>query len=142
MLQSMNLMIYVDDVEKVAAFFEQAAGTPRISEETMIDGSKTITVPVLPEASLQFYSRNFIQKYSPEVALNSPSIMLTIWRRHMPDCCRWARPLMRSFWWAVSRRSILPIQRAIGTRLLKKTFKSWLPLTLVECRSRRRLTDK
>lgn len=31
MLQSMNLMIYVDDVEKVAAFFEQAAGTPRIS---------------------------------------------------------------------------------------------------------------
>lgn len=38
MLQSMNLMIYVDDVEKVAAFFEQAAGTPRISEETMIDG--------------------------------------------------------------------------------------------------------
>ena len=46
MLQSMNLMIYVDDVEKVAAFFEQAAGTPRISEETMIDGSKTITVPV------------------------------------------------------------------------------------------------
>ncbi|KRL25936.1 hypothetical protein FC47_GL001976 [Limosilactobacillus mucosae DSM 13345] len=71
-------MIYVDDVEKVAAFFEQAAGTPRISEETMIDGSKTITVPVLPEASLQFYSRNFIQKYSPEVALNSPSIMFYV----------------------------------------------------------------
>ena len=75
MLQSMNLMIYVDDVEKVAAFFEQAAGTPRISEETMIDGSKMITVPILPEASLQFYSRAFIQKYSPEVALNSPSII-------------------------------------------------------------------
>lgn len=54
MLQSMNLMIYVDDVEKVAAFFEQAAGTPRISEETMIDGSKMITVPILPEACLQF----------------------------------------------------------------------------------------
>ncbi|MDC2843204.1 hypothetical protein [Limosilactobacillus mucosae] len=141
MLQSMNLMIYVDDVEKVAAFFEQAAGTPRISEETMIDGSKTITVPVLPEASLQFYSRNFIQKYSPEVALNSPSIMF-----YVDDLAsahaRLLRPLMRSFWWAVSRRSILPIQRAIGTQLLKKTFKSWLPLTLVECRSRRRLTDK
>lgn len=60
MLQSMNLMIYVDDVEKVAAFFEQAAGTPRISEETMIDGSKMITVPILPEACLQFYSRAFM----------------------------------------------------------------------------------
>lgn len=78
MLQSMNLMIYVDDVEKVAAFFEQAAGTPRISEETMIDGSKMITVPILPEASLQFYIRAFIQKYSPEVALNSPSIMFCV----------------------------------------------------------------
>lgn len=78
MLQSMNLMIYVDDVEKVAAFFEQAAGIPRISEETMIDGSKMITVPILPEACLQFYSRAFIQKYSPEVALNSPSIIFYV----------------------------------------------------------------
>ena len=66
MLQSMNLMIYVDDVEKVAAFFEQAAETPRI------------TVPILPEACLQFYSHAFIQKYSPEVALNSPSIIFYV----------------------------------------------------------------
>lgn len=78
MLQSMNVMVYVDDVEKVAAFFEQAAGTPRADEKKLIDGSKTITVPILPEASLQFYSRAFIQKYSPEVMLNSPSIMFYV----------------------------------------------------------------
>ena len=78
MLQSMNVMIYVDDVEKVAAFFEQAAGTPRADEKTLIDGSKTISVPILPEASLQFYSRAFIQKYSPEVMLHSPSIMFYV----------------------------------------------------------------
>lgn len=78
MLQSMNVMVYVDDVEKVAAFFEQAAGTPRADEKKLIDGSKTIMVPILPEASLQFYSRAFIQKYSPEVMLNSPSIMFYV----------------------------------------------------------------
>ncbi|MFR0610131.1 VOC family protein [Limosilactobacillus mucosae] len=78
MLQSMNVMVYVDDVEKVAAFFERVAGTPRTEEKTMIDGSKTVTVPVLPEVSLQFYSRAFIQKYSPEVMLNSPSLMFYV----------------------------------------------------------------
>ncbi|MFV0558514.1 MAG: VOC family protein [Enterococcus sp.] len=71
----MQIMLYVDDVKKVAAFW-QALGFVIIDEQEA-DGTAVIEIGAseLAQAHFVLYDRQFIEAHSPEVASNSPSIM-------------------------------------------------------------------
>ncbi|OTP12570.1 glyoxalase [Enterococcus sp. 10A9_DIV0425] len=71
----MKIMMYVDDVEKNAAFW-QAVGFSELDRQE-IDGTLVIEVAPSSQASssLVLYDRKFIEQHSPETAGSSPSLM-------------------------------------------------------------------
>lgn len=70
-----QLMLYVDDVVKARDFWLSLDFT--LIEEQEMDGTLVVEVALAGENQLHFviYDREFIEKHSPEVATNSPSLM-------------------------------------------------------------------
>lgn len=72
-----KIMLYVDNVEESAAFW-QSVGFHEFERQEM-DGTLIVEIGLsaTAESRLVLYDRTFIEKHSPEVALNSPSIMFS-----------------------------------------------------------------
>lgn len=72
-----KIMLYVDNVEESAAFW-QSVGFYEFERQEM-DGTLIVEIGLsaTAESRLVLYDRTFIEKHSPEVALNSPSIMFS-----------------------------------------------------------------
>lgn len=70
-----QLMLYVDDVVKARDFWLNLDFT--LVEEQEMDGTLVVEVALAGESQVHFviYDREFIEKHSPEVATNSPSLM-------------------------------------------------------------------
>lgn len=71
----MQVMLYVDDVTKAVEFWQELGFV--IIEQQTVDGTSVVEIAPSKEAGAHFvlYDREFIETHSPEVALNSPSIM-------------------------------------------------------------------
>lgn len=71
----MQIILYVEDVPKSVAFW-QSLGFEIIDEQTA-DGTSIVEIAPSSESDARFvlYDKGFIEVHSPEVALNSPSIM-------------------------------------------------------------------
>lgn len=72
-----KIMLYVDNVEESASFW-QSVGFHEFERQEM-DGTLIVEIGLsaTAESRLVLYDRTFIEKHSPEVALNSPSIMFS-----------------------------------------------------------------
>ena len=72
-----KIMLYVDNVEESAAFW-QSVGFHEFERQEM-DGTLIVEIGLSAssESRLVLYDRVFIETHSPEVALNSPSIMFS-----------------------------------------------------------------
>lgn len=70
-----QLMLYVDDVVKARDFWLSLDFT--LVEEQEMDGTLVVEVALAGDSQVHFviYDREFIEKHSPEVATNSPSLM-------------------------------------------------------------------
>ena len=70
-----QIMLYVDDVEKARDFWLSLDFT--LIEEQEMDGTLVVEVALAGESQVHFviYDREFIERHSPEVATNSPSVM-------------------------------------------------------------------
>lgn len=70
-------MIYVDGQEKAVDFWTEVLNFVIISEETMAEGFKALEVASSKqvETSLSIIEKEFMEKYSPEVNLGTPSLM-------------------------------------------------------------------
>lgn len=70
-----QLMLYVDDVVKARDFWLSLDFT--LVEEQEMDGTLVVEVALAGENQIHFviYDREFIERHSPEVATNSPSLM-------------------------------------------------------------------
>lgn len=71
----MQIILYVEDVPKSVAFW-QSLGFEIIDEQTA-DGTSIVEIAPSSESDARFvlYDKGFIEAHSPEVALNSSSIM-------------------------------------------------------------------
>ncbi|WP_436894922.1 VOC family protein [Mammaliicoccus sciuri] len=72
-----QVMIYVDGQEKAVDFWTEVLNFVIISEETMAEGFKALEVASSKqvETSLSIIEKEFMEKYSPEVNLGTPSLM-------------------------------------------------------------------
>lgn len=72
-----QVMIYVDGQEKAVDFWTEVLNFVIISEETMAEGFKALEVAPSKqvETSLSIIEKEFMEKYSPEVNLGTPSLM-------------------------------------------------------------------
>ncbi|KAF1298655.1 glyoxalase [Enterococcus sp. JM4C] len=70
-----KIMLYVDHVEESASFWK-SLGFYEFERQEM-DGTLIVEIGPSKDAESRFvlYDRKFIEAHSPEVALNSPSIM-------------------------------------------------------------------
>lgn len=72
-----QVMLYVDDVEQAKSFWTETLNFVIISETNLVEDYKAIEVAptATAETSLSIMSKEFIEKYSPEVNLGTPSLM-------------------------------------------------------------------
>jgi len=75
----LNVMLYVNDVEKSAAFW-QSIGFAQVSKQEM-EGTIVVEISSTPTSHVRFtlYAKEFIRKMSPEVDCDSvPSILFEV----------------------------------------------------------------
>jgi lactoylglutathione lyase len=87
-----KIMLYVDNVEESAAFW-QSVGFHEFERQEM-DGTLIVEIGLsaTAESRLVLYDRTFIEKHSPEVALNSPidlCFLVTILCLCIKRCRNW-----------------------------------------------------
>lgn len=72
---NIQLMVYVDDVAKARDFW--LALDFCLIEEQEMDGTLVVELAISKGAAVHFvlYDREFIERHSPEVATNAPSLM-------------------------------------------------------------------
>ncbi|MBO1197906.1 VOC family protein [Staphylococcus simiae] len=72
-----QVMLYVDNVEQAKLFWTETLNFVIISETNLVEDYKAIEVAptTTAETSLSIMSKEFIEKYSPEVNLGTPSLM-------------------------------------------------------------------
>lgn len=68
-------MLYVDDVEKVASFWEKL-GAQEVERTKLPDDSVNVVVRLFAQVEFSFFAKSFIEVFSPEVLGNTPSIMI------------------------------------------------------------------
>ncbi|WP_170999600.1 VOC family protein [Paucilactobacillus kaifaensis] len=78
MNSNLQVMLYVNDVEKIATFFEQALDAKIIATNPLPEGFKQVTLAINDGAQISLFSVSFIKKYSPEVSLEIPSLMFLV----------------------------------------------------------------
>ncbi len=77
MINSVRIMMYVDDVQKVADFWQDYFNATIIETNKLEDGSTNLVLKVTENLEFSFFSKAFIAKYSPEVLDNKPSLVLS-----------------------------------------------------------------
>lgn len=72
-----QVMLYVDDQAKSVEFWTDILGFVVVSEEEMAEGFKAIEVAPNNdvETSISIIEKEFMEKYSPEVSVTTPSLM-------------------------------------------------------------------
>ncbi len=72
-------MLYVDDQEKAIDFWKDTLSFVVKSESELPDGFKSVEIAPREDAETSFvlFDKAFIKKYSPEVSLETPSLMFT-----------------------------------------------------------------
>lgn len=72
-----QVMLYVDDVEKAKAFWAEILEFVVVSETPLAEDYVAVEVSPTKDAetSLTIMAKEFIEKYSPEVNLGTPSLM-------------------------------------------------------------------
>lgn len=75
MIHTFELMLYVDDVEKVADFWVKVIGVKENGRAEMPDGSLRIGLDVADHIKLCLFNKEFIRRFS-DVPIAMPSIML------------------------------------------------------------------
>lgn len=72
-----QVMLYVDDVDKAKAFWTETLEFVVISETPLAEDYVAVEVSPTKDAetSLTIMAKEFIEKYSPEVNLGTPSLM-------------------------------------------------------------------
>ncbi|WP_436865851.1 VOC family protein [Staphylococcus pseudoxylosus] len=72
-----QVMLYVDDQAKSVEFWTDILGFVVVSEEEMAEGFKGIEVAPNHnvETSISIIEKEFMEKYSPEVSVTTPSLM-------------------------------------------------------------------
>jgi len=72
-----QVMLYVDDVEKAKAFWTETLEFVVVSETPLAEDYVAVEVSPTKDAetSLTIMAKEFIEKYSPEVNLGTPSLM-------------------------------------------------------------------
>lgn len=72
-----QVMLYVDDQAKSVEFWTDILGFVVISEEEMAEGFKAVEVAPNHnvETSILIIEKEFMEKYSPEVSVTTPSLM-------------------------------------------------------------------
>ncbi|RRG18729.1 glyoxalase [Weissella viridescens] len=76
MFSSMRVMLYVDDVVAISDFWQQYAKAEVVETNSLPDGFQNIVLQVGKQTQLSLFDKKFIEKYSPEVLGNTPSLML------------------------------------------------------------------
>lgn len=72
-----QVMLYVDDQAKSVEFWTDILGFVVVSEEEMAEGFKAVEVAPNEsvETSISIIEKEFMEKYSPEVSVITPSLM-------------------------------------------------------------------
>ncbi|MGW7776554.1 VOC family protein [Staphylococcus xylosus] len=72
-----QVMLYVDDQAKSVEFWTDILGFVVVSEEEMAEGFKAVEVAPNEnvETSISIIEKEFMEKYSPEVSVTTPSLM-------------------------------------------------------------------
>lgn len=74
-----QVMVYVDDVERVVKFWEEQLGFVVMNRTEASDGS--LIAEIAPhtdaETSIVLFSKSFIRSNSPELELSTPSLMFS-----------------------------------------------------------------
>ncbi|MFF0674655.1 VOC family protein [Staphylococcus xylosus] len=72
-----QVMLYVDDQAKSVEFWTDILGFVVVSEEEMAEGFKAVEVAPNEsvETSISIIEKDFMEKYSPEVSVITPSLM-------------------------------------------------------------------
>lgn len=72
-----QVMLYVDDQAKSVEFWTDILGFVVVSEEEMAEGFKAVEVAPNEsvETSISIIEKDFMEKYSPEVSVTTPSLM-------------------------------------------------------------------
>lgn len=72
-----QVMLYVDDQEKAVEFWKDVMNFVVKSEDELPEGFKSVEIAPSEEAETSFvlFDKAFIEKYSPEVSLETPSLM-------------------------------------------------------------------
>ena len=76
MFKRVELMLYVNDVDKVSQFWQEALNAKLLGEMELPDTTHTVKLSVLDQIHINLFSVKFIKKYSPNVSLGFPSLLL------------------------------------------------------------------
>lgn len=76
MLKKIEVMLYVNSVEKAAQFWKEAFGAVEIGVDTMPDNSISIKLMMTNDLNFRIFNKTFVANYSPEVSISTPSLML------------------------------------------------------------------
>ncbi|WP_446001999.1 glyoxalase [Weissella viridescens] len=76
MFNKMRVMLYVDDVQVISDFWQKYVKAEVAETNALPDDFKNIVLQVGTQMQLSLFDKTFIEKYSPEVLGNTPSLML------------------------------------------------------------------
>lgn len=77
MMNAVRVMLYVQDVEQSVHYW-QGLGARQLETQELPEGYLSYTLEFLEGCQLGLFPKAFIEKYSPEVAGNVPSIMFYV----------------------------------------------------------------
>lgn len=78
MIQKTRLMLYVNDVDTICTFWQDTFGAKTVEKNSLPDNFENIVLEITPDFELSLFQKEFIQKYSPEVSGNIPSVMFFV----------------------------------------------------------------
>lgn len=73
-----RIMLYVSDVAKLTQFWEKTLGAKTVERVQLPEKHFANVLAVDESTELALFSNAFVQKYSPEVADNRPSLMFLV----------------------------------------------------------------
>ena len=78
MIKSLKqVMLYVEKFNDTVEFFTEDLGFVVLDEMELVEGFKSVTIApsIDNETEIVLFDKKFIKKYSPEVSLETPSLM-------------------------------------------------------------------
>ncbi|MFY8330957.1 VOC family protein [Vagococcus carniphilus] len=75
MINQVDIMLYVNNVNEAAEFWQKGFGVTEVETVDLPESFLSIKLTLLNQVSLQLFDKVFIQQFSPEVAMNPPSLL-------------------------------------------------------------------